>query len=112
MILANKINNELSVYVIRTKIERRHEVVLLEITFGEECNFKVHIEYISYVEKYNLSCHVRVSEWIYTLWFAWMSWDALPKAGAISELSVRLWINVYVIFFFGFNTSVSLVQIN
>ena len=62
MILAKKVNNELSVYVIGTKIERRHEVVLLEITFGEECNFKMHIENISYVEKYNLSCHIRVLE--------------------------------------------------
>ena len=67
MILGKKINNELSLYVKRTKIERRHEVVLLEITFGEECNFKKHIENICHVAKYNLSCHVRVSEWIYTL---------------------------------------------
>ena len=62
MILAKKINNELSVYVKRTKIERRHEAVFLEITFGEECNFKMHIENICHAEKYNLSCQVRVSE--------------------------------------------------
>ena len=62
MILGKKINNELSVYVKRAKIERCHEVVLLEITFGEECNFKKHIENICHVAKYNLSYHVRVSE--------------------------------------------------
>ena len=62
MILGKKINNELSLYVKRTKIERRHEVVPLEITFSEECNFKKHVENICHVAKYNLSCHVRVSE--------------------------------------------------
>ena len=67
MILRKKINSELSLYVKRTKIERRHEVVLLEIKFGEECNFKKDRENISYVAKYNLACHVQVSEWIYTL---------------------------------------------
>ena len=35
MILGKKINSELS-YVKKTKIERGHEVVLLEITFSEE----------------------------------------------------------------------------
>ena len=35
MILGKKIINELSVYVKRSKIERRHKAVLLEITFGE-----------------------------------------------------------------------------
>ena len=62
MILRKKINRELSLYVKRTKIKRRHEVVLLEIKFGEECNFKKDRENISYVAKYNLSCHVQVSE--------------------------------------------------
>ena len=51
MSLGKKINNELSVYVKRAKIERCHEVVLLEITFGEECNFKKHIENICHVAK-------------------------------------------------------------
>ena len=51
MILGKKINNDL--YVKRIKIERRHEVVLLEITLGEECNFKKHIENICHVAKYN-----------------------------------------------------------
>ena len=64
MILGKKINNELSLYVKRTKIERHHEVVLLEITFDEEWNFKKHIENICHAAKYNLSCQVRVSEWI------------------------------------------------
>ena len=64
MILGKKINNELSLYVKRTKIERRHELVLLEITFDEEWNFKKHIENICHAAKYNLSCQVRVSEWI------------------------------------------------
>ena len=62
MILRKKINNELSLYGKRTKIERRHEVVHLEIIFGEVCNFKKHIENICHVAKYDLSCHVRVSE--------------------------------------------------
>ena len=62
MILRKKINRELSLYVMRTKIKRRHEVVLLEIKFGEECNFKKDRENISSVAKYNLSCHVQVSE--------------------------------------------------
>ena len=62
MILRKKINRELSLYVKRTKIKRRHEVVLLEIKFGEECNFKKDREHISSVAKYNLSCHVQVSE--------------------------------------------------
>ena len=30
-----------------------------------------------------LSCHVRVSEWIYTLQFAWMSRNSLFEAGTI-----------------------------
>ena len=34
-----------------------------------------------------LSCHVRVSEWIYTI-VAWMSKDSLLKTGAISEVQV------------------------
>ena len=62
MILGKKIHSELSLCVKRTKIERHHEVVLLETIFGEECNFKKHIENICHVAKYNLSCHVRVSE--------------------------------------------------
>ena len=62
MILGKKINNELSLYVKKTIIERRHEVVLLEITFGEECNFKKYIENIWHVATYNLSRHVGVSE--------------------------------------------------
>ena len=33
-----------------------------------------------------LSCHVRVSEWIYTLKFVWMSRNFLLQAGAISEV--------------------------
>ena len=33
-----------------------------------------------------LSCHVRVSEWIHTLKFAWMSRNSLLEAGAISEV--------------------------
>ena len=33
-----------------------------------------------------LSCHVWVSEWIYTLWFAWMSRNALLKADTVSEV--------------------------
>ena len=48
MILEKKINNELSV---EDQIERHHEVALLEITFGEECNFKKHIENICHVAK-------------------------------------------------------------
>ena len=67
MILRKKINSELSLFIKRTKIKRRHEVVLLEIQFGEECNFKKDRENICFVAKYNLSCHVQVSEWIYTL---------------------------------------------
>ena len=62
MILGKKIDNELSGYVKRTKIERRHQVVLLEITFSEECNFRKHIENICHVAKHPVSCHVRVSE--------------------------------------------------
>ena len=62
MILGKKTNNELILYVKRTKIERRHEVVLLKITFGEECNFNKHIENICHVAEYNLSWHVQVSE--------------------------------------------------
>ena len=46
IILGKKINNELTLYVKRIKIERRPEVMLLDITFGEECNFKKHIENI------------------------------------------------------------------
>ena len=33
-----------------------------------------------------LLCHVRVWEWIGTLQFAWMSWNSLLKAAAMSEL--------------------------
>ena len=33
------------------QIKRHHEVVLLEITFGEECNFKKQIENICHVAK-------------------------------------------------------------
>ena len=62
MILGKKIDNELSGYVKRTKIERRHQVVLLEITFSEECNFRKHIENICHAAKHHVSCHVRVSE--------------------------------------------------
>ena len=62
MILGKKIDNELSGYVKRTKIERRYQVVLLEITFSEECNFRKHIENICHVAKHHVSCHVRVSE--------------------------------------------------
>ena len=36
---------------------------------------------------YVITCHVRVSEWIYTLWFAWMPRNSLLEAGAISEVS-------------------------
>ena len=32
-----------------------------------------------------LSCHLEVSEWIYTLWFAWKTRNSLFQAGAISE---------------------------
>ena len=62
VIPGKKRNNELTIYVKRTKIESRHEVLLLEITFCEECNFKKHIENICHVAKYNLSWHIRVSE--------------------------------------------------
>ena len=33
-----------------------------------------------------LSCHVRGSEWIFTLYFAWMLRNSLLKAGTISEV--------------------------
>ena len=45
------------------------------------------------------------------LWFASMSRDTLPKEGVIYELSVRLRL-VRLCFFFGFSTSVSLVDIS
>ena len=59
MIFGKKIMNY-QYMVKRTKIERHHEVVLLEITFGEECNFKKHIDNICHVAKYNLPCHIQV----------------------------------------------------
>ena len=37
-----------------------------------------------------LSCHVRVSEWIHTLWFALMSRKSLLEAGSISEIYVTV----------------------
>ena len=37
---------DLSLYKNRTKIERSQEVMLLEVTFGEEFNFKKHREYL------------------------------------------------------------------
>ena len=61
MILGNKVNNELSVYVKTSWSSASGN------TFGEECNFKKHIENIPHVAKYNLLCHVRIPEWIYTL---------------------------------------------
>ena len=33
-----------------------------------------------------LSCHVRISEWIHALWFAWMSRNSLLQAGTISQI--------------------------
>ena len=33
-----------------------------------------------------LSCHVRVSEWIHTLFFVWMSGNTLHEAGAKSKV--------------------------
>ena len=62
VIPGKKRNNELTLYVKRTKIESRHEVLLLEITFCEECNFKKYIENICHVAKCNLSWQLRVSE--------------------------------------------------
>ena len=34
----------------------------------------------------SLSCHRRVSEWIHTLYSAWMSRNSLLKAGVISDI--------------------------
>ena len=36
-----------------------------------------------YFDFMSLSCHLLVSEWIYTLWFAWMSRNSLLEVGAI-----------------------------
>ena len=33
-----------------------------------------------------LSCHIRVSGWIYTLWFAWMSRNSLLRVGTLFEV--------------------------
>ena len=55
MIFGKKIMNY-QYMVKRTKIERHHEVVLLEITFGEECNFKKHIDNICLQ---NITYHVK-----------------------------------------------------
>ena len=33
-----------------------------------------------------LPCHIQVSEWIYTLWFAWMSRNFLLEADTISQV--------------------------
>ena len=48
-----------------------------------------------------LSCHVRVSEWIYTFYFCWMTRNSLLEAGASSAiwLGVRsrnkwLWVQI------------------
>ena len=90
MILAKKINNELSVYVKRTKIESRHEAVFLEITFGEDATLKCTQKTSAMLK--NITYHVRYEFQSEStpLWFASMSRDTLPKEGVIYELSVRL----------------------
>ena len=62
-----KLLNDTKLYVTRTVCHQGHENCML------------------------LTCHVRVSDWIHTLCFTWMSKNSLLEAGAISKwLSVRL----------------------
>ena len=48
----------------RTKIERSDELVLLGVTFGDEFNFKKHMENICQVAKYGLLAFQRVRKYL------------------------------------------------
>ena len=61
-----KINNDSSLYLNETNIERSHEVVLLGVTIGKELNFKKHIKNICHLSKYKLHALQQIRRYLNT----------------------------------------------